>query len=61
LASWKVSFKDEVQQHMIRILSSMHPSIVSWLNLLYSSSFLFLFWVCLCLVLSFPLACVPSA
>jgi hypothetical protein len=26
-----------------------------------SSSFLFLFWACLCLVLSFPLACVPSA
>jgi hypothetical protein len=26
-----------------------------------SSSFLFLFWVSLCIVLSFPLACVPTA
>jgi hypothetical protein len=34
LASWKVSFKHELQRHMIRIKSSMHPSIVSWLNLL---------------------------
>jgi hypothetical protein len=38
LTSWKVSFKDdvqdEVQRHMIRIKCSMHPSIVTWLNLL---------------------------
>jgi hypothetical protein len=29
---WKVSFKDEVLQHMIRIKSMLHQSIVFWLE-----------------------------
>jgi hypothetical protein len=32
LASWKVSFKDEVHRHLMRIKSSLHPAIIMWLD-----------------------------
>jgi hypothetical protein len=32
LSTWKLSFKEEVLQHMIRIKSSLHQCILDWLE-----------------------------
>jgi hypothetical protein len=36
LAAWKLAFKAQVSEHLIRIKASLHPSILLWIQALFA-------------------------